>query len=270
MAKRSKKNRRKGGGSKPSAPATAAAATPAAASPPPAEPSPPAPSGGDGPPPKRGAWAGDKAVLALILLPILAIGLYLSGYLTWYHTQVAAGLSPDAACDFGGRITCGGAVNSDYAVLFGNPISLYGATAYVFLIGLLIYGRVEKTARWVMPVVAVMGALSVLYSAFLAFITFTQLESICPYCLGMYAVNIATLVLAVLASNRPVGELLPDVLGSPKPLGIAAAVGFVALFIGIKAHDGMYAAAVEEATPEELAGVETRLTRVPMQRPPST
>jgi uncharacterized membrane protein len=92
--------------------------------------------------------------------------------------------------------------NSSYSEVFGIPIAILGAGAYLFLaLTLLFENRVSFLERFATPMVMGITLTGVLYSAFLTYIEVAVLKAICPFCVVsaiimvlLFSLSIARLV----------------------------------------------------------------------------
>ena len=117
------------------------------------------------------------------LLGLALIGMGLTVYLTvsTLFGQEVAGCTVGSDCDV--------VLNSRWATLFGLPTSLWGFLAYASLAGIAFIKRPDLHAKLAWSV-ALFG---VFYSLYLAFISFTQLQAACPYCLTSLSLLLAIL-----------------------------------------------------------------------------
>jgi uncharacterized membrane protein len=128
------------------------------------------------------------------------IGLVDSIYLTWIK------LAHQEALCLPGIGDCETVNNSRYAELFGIPIALLGAFAFLIILALVL---LEDRRVMSLPVsketskMAVFGIslIGVLYSVYLTYIEIAVLRAICPYCvisalaiLAVFVLNLARLV----------------------------------------------------------------------------
>lgn len=109
-------------------------------------------------------------------LVLTALGLVDAGYLTYIKLSGAY-----AYC--GGFGECEVVNQSRFAELWGLPIAVYGAAAYL-LIGALLFLE-ARNGQWLE--IAPMGVFGVtlfgtLFSAYLTYIEIEVLHAICPYC----------------------------------------------------------------------------------------
>jgi len=121
--------------------------------------------------------------------------------------------------------------------------------------------------------VAVIALLSVGYSAFLAFVSTVWIRSYCLYCISLYIVNIAALLLALRASQTSlpaaIGASLRALFGMKAPVPVAAAILIASAGVALggygQARNSMEASAkraidqrfAEQATPAATDKTET-------------
>lgn len=130
-------------------------------------------------------------------------GLLLSGYLSWQHLSK----STSAACNVGDVFSCSAVNTSSFGVLSGHlsflpsiPLAFLGFAFYgaFFALGMAVLSDLSNEHQDdVIPsfvgfgfVVQMFGGLSVLLSAYLAYISKVYIGAWCLYCIGMYGCNI--------------------------------------------------------------------------------
>ncbi|MDX2165671.1 MAG: vitamin K epoxide reductase family protein [Deltaproteobacteria bacterium] len=132
------------------------------------------------------------AIATLVLALIgLAIGLELS-HTHWQLTQKIA-----PACNVSSAINCEVVLSSDYAYLFGIPIAWTAVAAYAgFALAALVAwqtGSAQRRRQLASGLfIAAVAALG--FSLYLALVSVFVLGAICPFCTGLYVVNLALLV----------------------------------------------------------------------------
>ncbi len=96
-------------------------------------------------------------------------------------------------CAFGELSSCQKAFESDYSVLFGRPISLYGALAYFLVAAIAALGLfnggpylLSSLFHLALMSVALLGA-----TGYFAWALFFQVKTLCVLCLSDYAVNLS-------------------------------------------------------------------------------
>lgn len=145
----------------------------------------------------------DKIFLLLFVFAGL-LGCWLS-YLA-LEAHFAHFLAPDlspAICGISEKLNCKAAVESHYAVILGMPIAsigflFYGLVAFYALLTLVVNLFVPRN---LFDVILALSVCACVYSAFLLFVSVTELKSICPICLATYLVNVSLLVLAWFSNN---------------------------------------------------------------------
>ena len=170
-------------------------------------------------------------------LPILAIalaGLVVSGYLTWIKWSGTGALfcTAGSGCDI--------VQASRYAIFLGVPTALWGALAYLALA--ILAGLGLEGGNWRAALVLAAGAVG--FSAYLTFLSVTELRTTCVYCLVSAALSV--LLLVVLILRRP--PRVRRARGMP-PVVLAGGAAVAAIVLGAF----VFAAGPEAATPYQLA-----------------
>jgi uncharacterized membrane protein len=102
------------------------------------------------------------------------IGLIDSTYLFWIKIS-----DSEAAC-FGG---CDTVNSSPYSQIWGIPIALFGAGAYLIICFLLIYdSKIPLLSSYGSSIFLGITLIGVIYSAYLTFLEIAVIHAICPYC----------------------------------------------------------------------------------------
>jgi uncharacterized membrane protein len=128
--------------------------------------------------------------LRITSLVLAILGLLDSIYLTWVKfTGKYALCGPIGNCE---------SVNtSKYSEIFGIPIALLGAGAYlVIILLLLIESRSSFWEEFSLVVVFGTSLIGVLYSIYLTYIEIAVLMAICPYCVISAIILVLLLVLS--------------------------------------------------------------------------
>jgi len=142
------------------------------------------------------------APLALLCLLSL-IGLWVSDTLVLEHISLKLGDEADSGvCGASTLFSCKEAAKSAYGSILGLPIAAIGEAFYLTTLLSLITikisslrGSLGAPGAWgVRLLSALMGAsaLSVLYSLFLGSVSVLSLGLVCPLCVSLYGVNIAS------------------------------------------------------------------------------
>lgn len=126
---------------------------------------------------------------SLLVTFLLSIGVY--AYLTYHHYAVKIGETGASLCQVSSTVNCDAAAASTYAEIGSIPIALLGLTFAAFMtlfLGSIKFGIVESSNYVKSLLISLFGG-SVLVTLFLGFITFTQLEAICPFCFAGYILS---------------------------------------------------------------------------------
>lgn len=133
----------------------------------------------------------------MTLLALATAGCLLTGYLLitrWTGTALPY-CGQDSSCDI--------VQSSQWATLLGMPLSLWGFGAYLS-VGLSAARGRQPVRQWKLVWLVSFTALAI--SLYLTWISFTQIQAICLYCLA--SLGLVTAIFATVCLNRP-GEM-PD------------------------------------------------------------
>lgn len=110
-------------------------------------------------------------------------------------------------CSFGELSSCQKAFESDYSVMFGRPISLYGAVAYFLVAAIAALGLYNGGPYLLGSIfhLALMSFALLGATVYFAWALFFQVKTLCVLCLSDYVVNlsIATLTFRACWKLRP-------------------------------------------------------------------
>ena len=116
-------------------------------------------------------------------------GMVIASWLVFIHLTLQADPSAGSACNLGGYFDCDVVNASRFASVGGVPIA-YGAFAlYALLTSLAVHELRGSDVRRVVVYSRLLGTVAVLYSAYLAVLSFAILHAFCVFCVGLYAVN---------------------------------------------------------------------------------
>ena len=161
---------------------------------------------------------------ALLCLGILsAAGFYLSLELIYIHIDAHFGGGGDVGlCNALPGFSCMAVATSGFSEIFGLPIAALGAAFYLtFLLAAAIRRFAETRLAALSDVLLAGGLAAVGYSVFLAVVSVGIIKKTCPFCMGLYFVNLAIAVTALVGHPAPWREALaklparvPRMLGS--------------------------------------------------------
>jgi protein-disulfide isomerase/uncharacterized membrane protein len=139
-----------------------------------------------------------------LLVPLMLFGVFVGGLMTWHHdTQLFA---DDAAkgqligCTESAEVNCDIVNTSEYSEILGVPIATLAIPFYLTVLLLAVQALRKKEGAEGLIVGA--GAVATGYSAFLFFVSKTYLHYVCAWCLRLYAVDAAMLVLGAVAFQK--------------------------------------------------------------------
>ena len=133
-----------------------------------------------------------------IIAAIASIGAIGTGYLT-----VLRWSNGSAACGSG----CGRVLSSAWATVLGQPLTLFGALAYLSMVilavaPLLVNPENNKDLRaklegitWPLLFVGATGMM--VFSGFLMYVLATKIQAVCPYCIGSALFTVAMFLLTL-------------------------------------------------------------------------
>lgn len=168
-----------------------------------------------------------------LLSLFLAVGIGISGYLTWHHENELYGDSSVSLsnCPENATINCEVVNTSQYSEMFGVPIAAFAIPTYLLLLFLIFFRRKNFPA---IQSVFVIGILTTLYSGFLYYVSTVKVGFLCLWCFRLYLINLSIPLLSALAIGKKPGALFQDLksvfdfkLENQK----AATVVFLGLFV---------------------------------------
>jgi len=142
--------------------------------------------------------------LALCSALLCLAGVGVSIELTRIHVFVHTDPSYHSVCAMSEGINCETVAVSPYSVFAGVPVSVWGLAGYLLMGALALLGAVRRRphAAWPWGLLLLLTSFSLLTSATLAWISATRIDSLCLFCLGSYAINVALFVVCVAAARR--------------------------------------------------------------------
>jgi protein-disulfide isomerase/uncharacterized membrane protein len=158
----------------------------------------------------------------------MLFGVFVGGLMTWHHdTQLYGGAEQGEliGCTESAEVNCDIVNTSAYSEVAGVPIATLAIPFYLtvlVLAGMALRGKEEARA-----LIVVAGVLAVAYSGFLFYISKTELGYVCAWCMRLYGVNGALLVLSLLGGRPPAPDGRTVMVAGAVYLGLvgAAAAG---------------------------------------------
>lgn len=147
-----------------------------------------------------------------VVIAAAILGAVIAAVITSQHMRIAKeGLVNESFCAISETVNCDIVSASSYSEFMGVPIAWLGLTFYALIAGMSLYAALSKgDARATASIAWLMSIGSILYSAYLAYVSFYILEVVCIECIGMYAVN-AMLFIFLFASLRMPFSRMPAV-----------------------------------------------------------
>jgi cytochrome c biogenesis protein CcmG, thiol:disulfide interchange protein DsbE len=149
-----------------------------------------------------------RRMWALPLLTVLCLlGLGISSYLTWHHeVQVYGDKSATLAnCQASETINCDLVNTSAYSEILGIPLATLAIPVYLLFLVMI---RAARKRPGLMPSLFAGAFLTVLFSAYLFYISKVKIGYLCVWCLAVYAVNLSLLAVSWLALGSSPWALL--------------------------------------------------------------
>jgi protein-disulfide isomerase len=184
--------------------------------------------------------------LLVAILVLAAIGLGVAVHLTRIHYYTHTDPSYHSICAVNEKVNCETVAESAYSVFVGLPISVWGLLAYALAAALAVCGlsRSRLHPTWPFGALLCLSAAALAGSAVLAFLSFFLIDSMCIFCMILYAVNAAmfglSAALAVRSRRSPLALVAAD---------LSAAVGRPIPVLALAAIFGGAAAAAEALVP---------------------
>lgn len=175
--------------------------------------------------------AGLRKGYLLGVIPCTLIGSGLALYTVKLTFNAAKnGLDSAGGCSFNNWIGCNSVFATRYATMLGMPTGWWGFLLYVGIALAVTFAALSKNkARAIstMAAVLIFALAAVLFSFYKAY-HLVVLKTICPFCIGMYIMNIAIAVLLVRALRltddevgRFLGQYFKSVVGRASSLTFA-------------------------------------------------
>ncbi|MEO1558482.1 MAG: vitamin K epoxide reductase family protein [Cyanobacteria bacterium J06632_19] len=192
----------------------------------------------------------------LLIAGIASCGALVTGYLT--IVKLTGG---DAACTAssaaaGTGAGCNSVLSSPWATVLGQPLALFGFLAYfsmvVFALApLLLKGGENKEQRqklenltWMFLLI---GSISMtVFSSYLMYVLFSQIKTVCPYCIASALFSLTMLVLTI------IGRIWEDI---GQIFFTAIIVGMVTLVGTLAVYGGVTPGGTNNAQPDSNKGV---------------
>ncbi len=185
--------------------------------------------------------ASNNRTYWLVIVVLTLIGMGLAGYLTYVHVSVYTNPAFKSSCNINQSFNCETVALSSYAIIAGLPTSVWGLIGYLLLliVGLLGWNRSSTGSSPLHGMLVVLTFCCMVAGVFFAYISYTQINSLCIYCMGTYFINILLFLLMFPALSKDgvsLGEGFSAFLAwLPRNLVYLIVLGII-LFVGIRAY----------------------------------
>ncbi|MFK7931525.1 MAG: thioredoxin domain-containing protein [Myxococcota bacterium] len=169
-----------------------------------------------------------------VVIGSMLFGIGISIYMTMHHEVYMYGGPQDqfaiAGCEATEGVSCDIVNTSAWSEVFGVPTFTWAIPTYLALIWAAV--RVMMGRRNSLWLLVLGGVGTCLFSAFLYYISVVELKYICLWCMRLYGINAAVLILSV-ACALPLGGASWPKMPRPMSLGLVAGVFVAATAISI-------------------------------------
>lgn len=164
----------------------------------------PAPQASDSSTERRDSPVDPLRRIAQWFAILCVVGLLVSAELTRIHVFVHTDPSFHSICAVNEGVNCETVAGSPYSVALGLPVSVWGLLGYLVMGLLSLWGasRGRLHGTWPWGILLILSVLSVTVSAILAYISATQIDSLCLFCMASYGINLLLLSLCIFALKR--------------------------------------------------------------------
>ena len=178
-----------------------------------------------------------KAILVAVLA-LSAVGLGVAVHLTRIHYFTHTDPAYHSICAVSEKVNCETVAESAYSVFLGLPVSVWGLLAYALTAALAGFGlsRSRLHPTWPFGALFCLATAALAGSLILAYLSFFRIDSMCIFCMILYALNTALFALCVALAVRtrrsPVALVAADLraaLGRPVPVLILVAIAGAAV-----------------------------------------
>ena len=181
-------------------------------------------TGAKGPP--GAADSGRLTALLRLFVAVSIVGVAFATAASYIHFRLDDSSGEYVSfCNVNERVNCDSVLTSPFARVLGVPVAWLGVAAHAVLalLALAALGTSGVTRRSRLRLLVLGAVGGAIFSGYMAFLSFTVLETACLMCIGLYVTATAELVLALAvvanARHRMGGEIFP-----PRVLLLAAAL----------------------------------------------
>ncbi len=176
----------------------------------------------------------------LLIAGIASCGALVTGYLTIVKLTGGAAACTASSTAAGTGAGCNSVLSSPWATVLGQPLALFGFLAYfsmlVFALAPLLFkGGDNKEQRqklenstWTLLLI---GSISMtVFSSYLMYVLFSQIKTVCPYCIASALFSLTMLVLTIIGRNW---EDIGQILFTAVIVGMVTLIGTLGVYAGV-------------------------------------
>lgn len=139
---------------------------------------------------------------AIIIASIL--GVIVSTYLTYVHFQVHADDTAYASlCNINADFNCDTVAASEWSLLFGVPVSIWGILFYLFYALFAVFKLITKKLPNLSVYFSWAGFFGIVFSLFLAYISKAVLDTWCLFCMASWSLTLLLFIFSLFCLSLP-------------------------------------------------------------------
>ena len=140
-----------------------------------------------------GAVTGRIPLLLVLVLALIGVGVSIELSRIHYFTHTDPVYK--SVCAVNETVNCETVARSPYSVFFGAPVSAWGIFGYVLIAAFAVWGLNRRRLHPLWPFGVLTGLIgaALVASSFLAYISFTRIDSVCLFCTTLYLINLILL-----------------------------------------------------------------------------
>ncbi|NJS16986.1 MAG: vitamin K epoxide reductase family protein [Nostocaceae cyanobacterium CSU_2_110] len=176
----------------------------------------------------------------LLIAGIASCGALVTGYLTIVKLSGGEAACTASSATAGSAAGCNSVLSSPWATILGQPLALFGFLAYfsmlVFALAPLLFKSGENKEQrqklenltWMFLLI---GSISMtVFSSYLMYVLFSQIKTICPYCIASALFSLTMLVLTIVGRAwEDIGQIFFTAI----IVGMVTLIGTLGIYNGV-------------------------------------
>ncbi|MEB3217759.1 MAG: vitamin K epoxide reductase family protein [Nostocales cyanobacterium 94392] len=176
----------------------------------------------------------------LLIAGIASCGALVTGYLTIVKLSGGEAACTASSATAGSAAGCNSVLSSPWATILGQPLALFGFLAYfsmlVFALAPLLFKSGENKEQrqklenltWMFLLI---GSISMtVFSSYLMYVLFSQIKTICPYCIASALFSLTMLVLTIIGR---IWEDIGQIFFTAIIVGMVTLIGTLGVYAGV-------------------------------------